>query len=634
MIGFLKAFILSKMIYIRTDYNDFAKRFSTFLNSRCENINIDILPYNAARDRYIYDLEDAPFACNPGVLRGKMTNILYRADLVELCEFTQAEQDACLLHEIGHLIISRETDITIKEILCDQIAVDQNMSLPMLSALNKMQDKLGIDLQERIDILASKVDLCRPEWTCGSFNNKKRTAIVYNLIEGKAHFFEDYSADVIGAILTFKRNEIFKINDINKYLETKLDISSLADFASLLIELGLLATILPLRENILKYRKIVAQSNRLNYNEVELAPSGSLDYDLNADDAEDAYAKSIDGWSNITFELTYRCSESCIHCYNEGSTHFDIDINKRGERNELTIEEYKRVIDEFKEMGMFKVCLTGGDPFSKSSIWDILSYLYEKEIAVDIYTNGLALEKHVDKLLSLYPRIVGLSVYSAIPSVHDKITRTPGSLGRTLSVMEQLSINGVPLQLKCCVFNTNFESYTTVYDLARKFCALPQIEINIRNTVDGNNYASLKLRLSDEQYKVLFSDPHVYPTITKETLDHLSERDYSKNVCKSGVCSCTLTPEGKIIPCPAFHMTFGNVRDSSLNDIFESKEKNWWKTICLNDYKDCGKHQYCSLCAVCPGENYSETGNPLQAADNKCFLAKKRYNYAIELYEK
>ena len=46
----------------------------------------------------------------------------------------------------------------------------------------------------------------RPEWTCGRYNREKRAAIFYNLIEGMSYFFEDYSAEIIGAILAVPRN--------------------------------------------------------------------------------------------------------------------------------------------------------------------------------------------------------------------------------------------------------------------------------------------------------------------------------------------------------------------------------------------------------------------------------------------
>lgn len=354
----------------------------------------------------------------------------------------------------------------------------------------------------------------------------------------------------------------------------------------------------------------------------------------NQETAEDEYAKTIDGWGSVVFELTYRCNEQCIHCYNEGASHCENETNKRGNRKELSFNDYRNVIDELCEQGMFKACITGGDPFMHPNVWDIIEYLYEKEVSVELYTNGQALTGCCERLSFLYPRIVGISIYSAIAQIHDKITRLPGSYKRSIAVMENLSALGIPLQLKCCVLNLNYDSYKTIYALAEQFNALPQIETNIRNTVDGNQFASNNLRLSDKQYFELFSDKNIPQSIDDCSLGKIAERDYSCNACKAGINSCTLTPEGNIIPCPAFHMILGNVREKHIKEIFTGDKLNWWRSVKLTDYEECGSHDYCGFCAICPGENYSDTNNPLKASENKCFMAKQRYACAVEYSKK
>jgi molybdenum cofactor biosynthesis enzyme MoaA len=51
-----------------------------------------------------------------------------------------------------------------------------------------------------------------------------------------------------------------------------------------------------------------------------------------------------------------------------GATRNDDEVSTRGDREELTFDDYTRIIDELYEQGLIKVCLTGGDPFSKSSM--------------------------------------------------------------------------------------------------------------------------------------------------------------------------------------------------------------------------------------------------------------------------
>lgn len=93
----------------------------------------------------------------------------------------------------------------------------------------------------------------------------------------------------------------------------------------------------------------------------------------------------------------------------------------------MTLDEYKRVIDELYEQGLVKVCLTGGDPFSKSIVWDIMDYLYSKNVVFDVYTNGQSIVNDIERLACYYPRTVGISLYSGVEKEHDFITRIKGS---------------------------------------------------------------------------------------------------------------------------------------------------------------------------------------------------------------
>lgn len=81
--------------------------------------------------------------------------------------------------------------------------------------------------------------------------------------------------------------------------------------------------------------------------------------------AEMLYAQVTGEITSVMFELTYRCSEACIHCYNIGATRNNEERSGRAKLIELTLDEYKRVIDELYEQGLVKVCLTGGDPIFK-----------------------------------------------------------------------------------------------------------------------------------------------------------------------------------------------------------------------------------------------------------------------------
>lgn len=313
----------------------------------------------------------------------------------------------------------------------------------------------------------------RPLWVSGRYTPEKKVAIAYNLIHGESFFFKNHSARVIGSILALKRNECIDIKKLA--LETGIHVTSIQEFAETLHEVGLISFSLMTKEEAkvlqVKRGNQVKEQTRLSQQKEMLV------YETTS--AEQAYSEVLNDGKHVTsviFELTYNCSAKCIHCFNDGAARESKETSKRS-RKELTLNDYKRIIDELYSLGLYRVCLTGGDPFSKPEIWDILKYLYDKNIVFDIYTNGLSIMHHVEKLCSFYPRLVGVSIYSADEVIHDKITRVNGSLKRTLQVVESIAYYGVPMAFKCVIFKTNVKSYHTVEALAQKHGAVLQYEV-------------------------------------------------------------------------------------------------------------------------------------------------------------
>lgn len=469
----------------------------------------------------------------------------------------------------------------------------------------------------------------RPIWTCGRYNDKAQAAIYYNLIAGMSYFFESYSAIVIGEILSVPRNVEFCVEAIASKLNIAME--SLVPFFQQLEQMGIVSSVLPTDEMITDYRRRISEYNCQQRQTVERTTQEKLPYAIS--NAEQLYTEKVGGITSVMLELTYRCSEKCIHCYNEGATRNDDEVSTRGNREELTLGEYKRLIDDLCAQGLIKVCLTGGDPFSKSIIWELIDYLYNKGVAFDVFTNGQAIVNDVERLANYFPRLVGVSVYSGIAEIHDYITRIKGSWQRTMSVIRKLSELGVPTNLKCCVMRPNVKSYYMVADIAKEYGAVPQFEINLTDSIEGDRCVSKYLRMTEEQLEIVLRDDNVPLYVGKEAPNYGGlPRLMSQNPCGAGENSLCITPEGNVIPCCAFHTLFGNLREQSIVSIIsDSKELAYWRGLPLNEYEDCGRHEYCEYCNLCPGNNYIEHGTPLKASEVNCSMAKTRYNLAQKM---
>ena len=475
----------------------------------------------------------------------------------------------------------------------------------------------------------TEFNLYRPEWTCGRYDAKSHSAILYNLIEGTVYSFIDYSADVIGCILGAGRNGLVNLNDIAS--KTGIAIESIQNFIIELVNANLVTQYLPTEQDTRNYRTQASQWKISNAQNIQETTVEKLPMDIA--NAEMEYTERVGGITSVMFELTYRCSEQCIHCYNIGATRNDLEISHRGSLKELTLDDYKRIIDELYEEGLVKVCLSGGDPFSYKYVWDIIDYLYTREIAFDVFTNGLAIRNRVQRLADYYPRLVGVSLYSGNSSEHDAITRTSGSWQKSLEVIRDLSALSVPMNIKCPVMKTNLEHYYQVTDIAKEFGAMAQIEISLSDSIEGDKCVSKYLRLSPEQLEVVLRDDNIPLYVGKEAPNYGGQKkDMSKNPCGAADNSFCVTPNGDLIPCCAFHLIFGNLKQQSVRQILAtSKTLDQWRNATLCDYTECGRYDYCDYCNLCPGNNYSQHNDYLKAGENNCYVAKVRYALAKKM---
>ena len=139
--------------------------------------------------------------------------------------------------------------------------------------------------------------------------------------------------------------------------------------------------------------------------------------------------------------------------------------------------------------------------------------------------------------------------------------------------------------------------------------------------------------MTPEEMEVVLRDDNVPLYVGKEAPNYGGQKKLmTRNPCGAGDNSLCITPEGNVIPCCAFHTLFGNLKEQGIIEIInDSKERKYWLGLSLNDYEDCGRHDYCAYCNLCPGNNFIEHGTPLKAGEVNCSMAKARYELAQKM---
>lgn len=250
--------------------------------------------------------------------------------------------------------------------------------------------------------------------------------------------------------------------------------------------------------------------------------------------------------------VTDRCNLRCRYCMPEEG----IDFAKRTDL--LTYEEIIRLAEVFRQLGVNKVRLTGGEPFVRKDIDFLLKGLCSLFPKVHITSNATLIHKYIPLLKSVKIGGLNISIDSLDRDKFFLITRRD-SYDVVMSNILKCIQEELPVKLNMVVMKgvndmeiLDFISFGIKHNVEVRF-----IEAMPFNDDDGNKDvfmpASEILKLITEQY----------PTITKMENDLASSSEkynveglqtigiipaYSRSLC--GFCNrIRLTPQGELMTC-------------------------------------------------------------------------------------
>jgi len=114
----------------------------------------------------------------------------------------------------------------------------------------------------------------------------------------------------------------------------------------------------------------------------------------------------------VQFYLTARCNLTCEQCN---------IIYANSDVRECTMDEIERIADNFARMGVAIVLLTGGEPFARKDLPQIIRAFESRGVHVRMQTNGYASEEQIVRAVEAGGRDVSISLDSLDAGRQDKI---------------------------------------------------------------------------------------------------------------------------------------------------------------------------------------------------------------------
>jgi len=168
--------------------------------------------------------------------------------------------------------------------------------------------------------------------------------------------------------------------------------------------------------------------------------------------------------TNVSIYLTRKCTKCCVHCVTEATPH--------EMENELSLDEWKKILRKLREEGVLAVVFTGGEPFLRKDLQDILEYANSLKFKITLLTDydNLSVE-HVEFLKSLkYLSGIQVSLDGACAETHDFL-RGKGSFNLAMKRLNLLNESGIRYAISTTVHRKNIPEIDGIVDIYHKYNA-------------------------------------------------------------------------------------------------------------------------------------------------------------------
>lgn len=342
---------------------------------------------------------------------------------------------------------------------------------------------------------------------------------------------------------------------------------------------------------------------------------------------------------SLFVSITSRCNLRCLHCAVYGKTHtYGPD---------LTTAQWLSFIDHIADLKVFRVKISGGEPFAREDIFTILDHLSRKPIRFSINTNAALIDDEAARRLEAYgARLSDLmvSMDGGTEEAHDAL-RGPGAFGQMVRGLGHLVEHVGRVSAYCTVTRLNFRHLDRVVGLAEEL-GVSAVKFNELITLgrgrDNRNMLDLAPAERREAAARLADIKRAYPSVSgtllevNEIFDDIrsacAAADSTKQVpvnylsgCGALRTECAVRPDGYVTPCDRLtDLIAGSILDTSLavlwskSALFQEFRRRFVTPITdLDTCVDCAYAPYCT--AGCAASAYADRGTTL-ARDPSCCL--------------
>jgi radical SAM protein with 4Fe4S-binding SPASM domain len=157
--------------------------------------------------------------------------------------------------------------------------------------------------------------------------------------------------------------------------------------------------------------------------------------------------------------VTGLCNLNCRHCYMESPSAL---------YGEPSFEDLVRLIEQFERANVIQISLTGGEPFLRQDILDVVKLLAEKRIHLSqIYSNGLLITENQLRVIKQIGFLPSFQISFDGIGGHDYMRRSKGIESKVIEAIRRVRTAGFPVVVATSIDSTNIDSLLETYTLMK-----------------------------------------------------------------------------------------------------------------------------------------------------------------------
>jgi MoaA/NifB/PqqE/SkfB family radical SAM enzyme len=283
--------------------------------------------------------------------------------------------------------------------------------------------------------------------------------------------------------------------------------------------------------------------------------------------------------------VTRACNLTCYYCF--------ADARKR-DPDELTTDEAKAVLEDLAGNGVFLVNFLGGEPLMRRDIFELIDHASDLGVYATILTNGTLVKKDtVSRLKDVGCQMIGVSVDSYDPEVHDSVRGKKGSLAAAMRTVRDTVAADIRCSVRLVVTESSLPAIPELFRWAldegvEELIVIPIFMVgraagspdDRRADILGKQYfaeALETLRGLAEPLGLSVPREDMACTIGIELNPPDGDHHHAGHAigfdgttgCKVGRFAVNIQPNGDVHSCPFVHYNIGNLRKQSIAEIWQ-----------------------------------------------------------------